>query len=162
MLLRHSDSSSSKHDVHGVPVLTLSSKNPKSFIKANVFYIFKNTGNIERRCCRLWLFSETLHRNSEANSWAAVTLIISVPVGQFFLSVKLSVERACCEYGMTACSIIEVSALVALVRWRMVPSTQSPLPSFCLQESSMMWPLMAGGPEQSTGFIRNGRSAADL
>lgn len=45
-----------------------------------------------------------------------MTLIISMAVGQTFISAELCVERACCAYGMTACSIIEVSALVALVR----------------------------------------------
>lgn len=31
-------------------------------------------------------------------SCAAVTLIISVAVGQTFISAELSVERACCEF----------------------------------------------------------------
>lgn len=51
-----------------------------------------------------------------AASQAAVTLISSVAVGQTFMSADLSVERACCEFGMTACSIIEASALVVLVK----------------------------------------------
>lgn len=68
----------------------------------------------------------------------------------------------CSVFALTACSTIWLSVVVALVRWRMARSTQSLLPSFCLQESSMMWPLMAGRPKESTGLIRNGRSAADL
>ena len=78
------------------------------------------------------------------------------------LFVCRTAELGVFTVNLTACSTIEEHAVIALVRWRMVPSTQSPFSSLCLQESSMMWPLMTGRPEESTGLIRNGRSAADL
>lgn len=57
-----------------------------------------------------------LTETCRAASQAAVMLTISVAVGRIVTSADVSVWRACCEFGMTACSIIEASALVVLVK----------------------------------------------
>lgn len=112
-------------------------KNSKMYFLCSWCHLFKKKG---------WFrgigadsgYSETLHE-FRTKPRTAVTLIISV-AGQTFICCRTLLLAV----NLTACSTMEVSALLALVRCRIVPSTLSPLLSFCLQDNSVMWPLMTG------------------